>query len=454
MKLGSLLKAFDAKRSLLYLFLIAVIISGGIWVFLLFETEPPTIQIKLPSEYISTRPFDILIQDQGRGLKNISVSLLTRSGEQSLVSEQYDPPIGDKKITVALSRRMLKTKEGPTILRVTAKDDSYQQLFSGNETTVKKEVILDLTSPTIQLVKDDRYINFGGSGLLLYRTSKDSIRSGVRIGKHFFPGYKGHFEDPNLHAVFFAHPYDTPAEEKPALITEDVAGNSRQASFSYSLKNVKEKKRNINITGSYIERKVAPLLDGGAVTQGQLEAVFVQVNHHLRSENEAIIRKVCQKSANKILWRSVFHQLSNSQVKANFADSRSYVYQGKTIDHAYHLGYDLAVTKNYPIEAANSGLIVFTGDLGIYGNTVIIDHGFGIFTMYSHMSSIAVRKGQDVKKKQIIGTTGETGLAVGDHLHYATLIHGVPVLPLEWWDAKWIQDNILSKIQESRADNL
>jgi len=111
------------------------------------------------------------------------------------------------------------------------------------------------------------------------------------------------------------------------------------------------------------------------------------------------------------------------------------------------LGYDLAVTKNYPIEAANHGVVVFTGDWGIYGNTVIVDHGFGLFTMYSHMSLITVNKGNEVKRKQIIGKTGKTGLTTGDHLHYATLIHGAPVLPLEWWDAKWVKENILSKIQ-------
>ena len=149
-----------------------------------------------------------------------------------------------------------------------------------------------------------------------------------------------------------------------------------------------------------------------------------------------------------MLWRGAFHQLSNSKVEANFADERTYVYKGEIIDHAYHLGYDLAATRNYPIEAANDGVVVFTGDLGIYGNTVIIDHGFGLVTMYSHMSLITVNKGDKVQQKQLIGKTGETGLATGDHLHYATLIHGVPVLPLEWWDGKWIKDNILGKIQK------
>jgi len=60
---------------------------------------------------------------------------------------------------------------------------------------------------------------------------------------------------------------------------------------------------------------------------------------------------------------------------------------------------------------------------------------------------MGVKKGETVKRKQIIGNTGQTGLTTGDHLHYATMLHGVPVLPLEWWDGRWVDENILSKIR-------
>jgi len=149
-----------------------------------------------------------------------------------------------------------------------------------------------------------------------------------------------------------------------------------------------------------------------------------------------------------MLWRERFYQLSNSQVEARFAEKRTYLYNGKPIDQAYHLGYDLAATRHYPIQAANDGVVAFAGELGIYGNTVLLDHGLGIFTLYSHLSSVDVEEKQKVKRKDIIGKTGETGLAVGDHLHFATLIHGIPVLPLEWWDGKWIQENIMKKIDD------
>ena len=77
----------------------------------------------------------------------------------------------------------------------------------------------------------------------------------------------------------------------------------------------------------------------------------------------------------------------------------------------------------------------------------ILDHGLGLFTLYAHLSSIDVKVGDSVAKRQILGKTGETGLAVGDHLHFGVYLDGVAVLPVEWWDQKWIDDNITPKLE-------
>lgn len=98
-----------------------------------------------------------------------------------------------------------------------------------------------------------------------------------------------------------------------------------------------------------------------------------------------------------------------------------------------HKGVDLGVPEGTPVWAANSGEVILAEeDFYLHGKTVTIDHGQGITTIYLHLKSINVRKGDKVTKGQIIGRVGETGLATGPHLHWGLYVHGVPVDPLPW----------------------
>jgi len=105
-----------------------------------------------------------------------------------------------------------------------------------------------------------------------------------------------------------------------------------------------------------------------------------------------------------------------------------------------------------PVPAANDGKVIFADNLGIYGNCIVIDHGFGLQTIYGHMSQFEVKKGDMVKKAQEIGRTGSTGLAGGDHLHFTMQVDGVQVNAVEWWDPHWIHDRILSKTGAAGAE--
>jgi murein DD-endopeptidase MepM/ murein hydrolase activator NlpD len=338
------------------------------------------------------------------------------------------------------------------VIRVSARDWSLWNSFKGNEASFDRTVIIDITPPTLELVADDRYINFGGVGALVYKTSADTATSGVKIGRHFFPGFKGVVKgNPESYFVLFAHPYDTDAGTKAALVATDKAGNTRTMAIAYELKNVKYRKSTIALSDAFMQSKVAPLTNEVAVRQGPVKELFLAVNKGVRKQNEDKITEITKKATPQILWKGPFTQLSNSKVEANFADARTYTYNGEAIDTAYHLGYDLSVTKQYPVEAANSGTVAFVGDLGLYGNAVILDHGLGLFTLYGHLSSIDVKEGDTIASKQVIGKTGETGFAGGDHLHYGVYLDGVAVLPVEWWDGKWINDNVIRSSKAAAA---
>jgi murein DD-endopeptidase MepM/ murein hydrolase activator NlpD len=421
--------------------------AGAYYLAPRFERQAP--QIKLPdSDVLGLAPVEITVTDQGAGLKSVTAMLSVGGSEHTLVSEQYAQPVSEKKITVALSSQLSGVKEGPAVLRVSARDGSLWRFFHGNEAAIQKTLTIDLTPPTIELIADDRYVNFGGVGAIVYKSSADTVTSGIRIGDYFFPGFQGQIKGhPDRFLALFAHPYNVPAEAKAALVATDRAGNSREAPLAYELKSVKYRKSTIPISENFIQSKMAPLLIDAGARLGASKDVFLRVNRGLRKENEDKIAAITRQATPSILWKDAFTQLSNSKVEANFADERTYVYNNEPIDNAYHLGYDLSVTRHYPVEAANSGTVAFAGDLGIYGNTVILDHGLGLFTLYGHLSSIDVKVGDSIGQRQILGKTGETGLAAGDHLHYGVYLHGVAILPVEWWDQKWINDNISPKLE-------
>ena len=402
-----------------------------------FEFEPPKIVLTPDTDALGAGPLELRVTDTGTGLKSLSVTL----GDVKLADERFDKPVAERKLNLVLPKG---TKEGPTTLKIVARDAS---LFRGNEAVVQKTITIDLTPPTLELVADDRYINFGGVGAIVYRASADTMKSGVRIGERFFPGFKGPVKgEPDRFFALFAHPYDAPANAKAVLVAADKAGNQRELPLAYELKNVKYKKSTIALTDNFLQNKVAPLADSAA-RQGSPKELFIAVNKRLRKENEDKITEVTQRATPSILWKGAFTQLSNSKVEANFADYRTYTYNGEPVDSAYHLGYDLSVTQQYPVEASNSGQVVFAGPLGIYGNCVILDHGLGLFTLYGHLSSIGAKVGDAVQQRQVLGKSGATGLAAGDHLHFGVYLDGVAVLPVEWWDAKWIDDNITPKLE-------
>lgn len=430
----------------LFLIIIIVLLAGAYFLAPRFEWQAP--QVKFPdSDVFGVAPMEIDVTDQGAGLKSVTATLLAGGAEHALFSEQYAQPVAGKKITVALLSKLAGVKEGPAVLRVSARDGSLWNLFRGNETVIEKNIIIDMTAPTVELIADDRYVNFGGVGVIVYKSSTDTATSGVAIAGYFFRGFQGQIKShPDHYIALFAHPYNAPAEARAVLVATDKAGNTREMPLVYELKNVKYRKSTIPISDNFLQ-KITPLLSDAGARQGTPQEIFIRINKGMRKENEAKIVAITSKATPAMLWRGAFSQLSNSKVEANFADERTYTYDNEPIDNAYHLGYDLSVTKRYPVEAANSGAVAFTGDLGIYGNTVILDHGLGLFTLYGHLSAIDVKAGDAIKQRGIVGKTGETGLAAGDHLHYGVYLHGVAVLPVEWWDQKWINDNIAPKLE-------
>jgi murein DD-endopeptidase MepM/ murein hydrolase activator NlpD len=275
----------------------------------------------------------------------------------------------------------------------------------------------------------------------------------VRVGDvtyRGFPASGAGMSDPELKVAFFALLYNQSPDTPMEVFARDIAGNEVRAQFEHRVFPKKFRNSRIPLDDKFLSRVVPAILQSSPQLQASgndLLPAFLKINNDLRRINNDAISAFARKTEAAILWEGAFQPLGGSQVESSFADFRTYLYDGKEVDRQVHLGFDLAKTANSPVTAANHGKVLFAGELGIYGNTVIVDHGMGVQSLYAHHSSLAVREGDDVKKGQQIGASGQTGLAGGDHLHFSMMVNGQFVNATEWWDPHWIEDRIMRKLR-------
>lgn len=128
-------------------------------------------------------------------------------------------------------------------------------------------------------------------------------------------------------------------------------------------------------------------------------------------------------------WNGPFIFPQTGPLTGNFGDARSY--NGGPVG-SHHSGTDFAADEGAPAMAAATGRVAFVGFLATRGNSVMLDHGLGVFTAYHHLSRIDVTQGQDIAQGQVVGGVGATGLATGPHLHWELIVGGVNVDPVFW----------------------
>ena len=148
---------------------------------------------------------------------------------------------------------------------------------------------------------------------------------------------------------------------------------------------------------------------------------------------------------------SPFSALKNAVVVGYFGDERSYYLDKNLVSVVYHMGLDLASVRNAPIFASNGGVVILRQYLGLHGNTAVIYHGFGLSSLYAHMSDSTLKVGDEIESGDIIGYTGSSGWAFGDHLHLEILVQGHAVSVQEWSNPKWVQESINAVFEQARA---
>lgn len=422
-----------------------------------FEKSPPEVALATPITAVGRHtPIDIDIRAGRQGLKTVRVQLRSGEGEQAtvipVVSEEFPAPawfeagITEKRLHLEPDLATLKVPEGTITLEVFA--DTYAWHFLSSETPrLSAPLKIDLTPPRIELLTSQHNLRLGGAELALFRLSEDTERSGVAVEDYFFPSVRGYFADPNIALAFFAVPQNLDTNARVRVVASDAAGNQREMALPCKIAPQKFAERSLNIDDSFLQRKMPEMDSANHLTpNSDLVQGYLYVNRELRQQNEKKLKEITSKSKVSSDWDLPFHRQTNAAPLSSFADRRTYLYGGKVIDHQTHLGYDLASLKLAAVEATQNGTVVFADNLGIYGNTVVLDHGLGIFSLYGHMSSLGVKDSESVKKAQSLGQSGETGLAGGDHIHYSIMLWGTHIDPIEWWDSHWLKDHVTGKL--------
>lgn len=449
----------NISRSI-YLFfgvVLCLAVAASIWFIVEgLETKQPTLQWETPlGSFGRTFTLKGIAADPESGLQRIWIALMQEGKEVVLLDQEFPSEgllrkgiVRRHPISLEIDASTLGFVDGAALLRTACWDYSYTGWLSGNRSYVEHGIVIDTKPPVVEMVTQIHNLNQGGAGLAIYRVAEPVVSTGVKVGEKSFPGVKGYFKDEDVFMAFFALPYDEGLETQLYVTATDEAGNVGRSGFAHHINTKSFKSDIINVSDGFLKQNM-PKFEGvlGGVQQTSSIETFLKVNRDLRQTNYETIQGICGKSDASIYWNGAFLRLPASARRAGFADHRTYVYDGKTIDRQVHLGIDLASTSHSPVPAANSGRIAFAEDLGIYGRTVIVDHGFYLFSMYSHLSRIQVTPGQMVSKGDILGFTGTTGLAAGDHLHFSVLIHQTFVNPIEWWDATWIKNNISDKLK-------
>jgi hypothetical protein len=333
-------------------------------------------------------------------------------------------------------------KEGKARLVVEAVSNDLR----GSTATAAYDVSVILTAPRV--IPDDRqhYINQGGMELVTFTTSGSWSEAGVKVAQYSFRSFPLPGRDANQRFSMFAYPWDLPPDVVPLVFASNPAGTQATAHFWFKLFPKKFRVRDFDLSDSLMEKLVNSVDPTGQLAPGKdLKERFLYINGELRRKNNRQLADLRFKTEEKILWNGPF--IHYGKEEADFADVRNYIFHGQKIDRQVHLGFDLSDVQNAPVNAANDGRVVWASDLGIYGNCVVLDHGYALQSIYGHMHQIDVKPGDMVKKGQKMGIAGQTGLAGGVHVHFGMQIDGVQINPLEWWDEHWIKDRILSKLQ-------
>ena len=442
----------------LIIIILTILIGGAVGYLYLspaFEQNKPVIKAPLSVYWNLKSKLTINIEDES-GIKYYKVTF--KDGQRDIILNKAVLNTIEKNITIDINPPKLDMfyKGKNCTIEIEAVDNSKWNLLEGNKIVKSINVKIDTKKPIANVVANSRYIQRGGSAVVVVKVVDDNLKDAYISfnGEYNFkltPYYAN-----NYYASLIAWPIDLKEFHNVMLIAIDKAGNKTYAKVPLYIQSKRFKVDKINLDKKFVDTISRSVLEqSGETVPSTVKDIFIYSNSVLRKTNVDAIKKVAiDAMENDMLptWKvKAFKRLRGSKTVASYAQRRHYYLDGEKINEAWHLGMDWASVRQAPVKVTNKGKVIFNDYLGLYGNTIIIDHTLGLATLYAHTSSQDVSAGQMVINNQKIANTGATGAVFGDHLHFGVLVQGIEVNPIEWMDRNWIKvriDNILKLAQK------
>ncbi|MGO9433878.1 MAG: M23 family metallopeptidase [Terracidiphilus sp.] len=428
-------------RKVIFFAVPALVILVAI-VFVFARSAMPVVDV--PSSITTlgqATPVTVQVHDP-RGVRKITATV-EQNGTSYAVGETTQPSkVADSNWTFTAGVKatpQLKDGAAKLIVEATSND------LLGKKAHAERDVTVVTRPPSLSVDSDQHYLYLGMADLVTFDVSGGWTAAGVRVGDQTYRSWPMPGGKPGRFSLF-AFAWNMPPGTAPVVYASVGAGNDVTSPMVFQFPKKEQPHyttHDLQVSDAFMQKVVNELDPNGS---GDPVARFVKINSEMRRANNKTLADLRFKTAEKFLWSQPFARQTHSQAEATFADVRNYIYHGKKIDQQVHLGYDLAVTQHVGVEASNDGQIVYAAPLGIYGNCVVVDHGYGLQTIYGHMSQIDVHVGDMVKRGQVMGRSGMTGMAGGDHIHFAMQLDGVQIDPKEWWDPHWIHDHIARRV--------
>lgn len=414
---------------------------------LLFDKTPPVIvSPELPSA-IGENPqsFNLVFKDEGSPIASVSIDLI-HAGQRRRILEKLFPELSrQQSVRFSFDAKSLELIDSRATMEIRVTDKA----LSPNTATLVHTLAVDYQLPELQVLASTKRFAQGDVGwAILDGSDANFAGTGVQVGDQDFQSYPAYLLDSsatdfaNLSFSFFAKPFFKTAPTVVAY-AKDAAGNLNEQRLFSKLVPGSSAQQRVDYDAALIAKFVDPLIQqsissGVAIDARQriankrgvelLKAKFqIVAGDYLAWANDKLSEN--KTTASEALWKPQGFSLPKGSVlQRRFAQTERIFYADAFVFERMFQGDFLSTTQTV-IRSIARGQVIFSGNLGPYGEVIEIDHGFGISSVYAHLQQRNFAHGEFLEKGVVIGTPGKSGLSPLGQVELQIRVSGVSVDP-------------------------